>query len=206
MPGIVAVNIGESMMDTTWTKQLSIGNAALDSDHQKLIGMIDHIDHVTKERDSFALLRELQPLNDCLNHHSMKEEQFARALDIHFGMHKVAHQNLQAEIDLTMYELKKNSVGNLFVMDDYAQFLRDCLIRHITEEDMLMEPALKTYPYDYDFKFAQPAVNRLSGSGSSRVRSMHPGAWSAPCGEVNSGEKLAAAISPTTSRALSDRH
>jgi hemerythrin len=138
------------MMDTTWTEQLSVGNEAIDSDHKKLIGMVDHIAHVAKERDSVALLRELQPLNDCLKHHSMKEEQFARALDIPFGMHKVAHQNLQTEIDLTMYELKKNSVGNLFVMDGYAQFLRDCLIRHITDEDMPMKPALQIYPYDFN--------------------------------------------------------
>lgn len=137
-------------MDTTWTEQLSVGNAVVDSDHKKLIGMIDGIADVTKERDSSALLRELELFNCCLNYHSMKEEQFARALDFPFGMHKVAHQNMQAEIDLTIYELKKNSVATLFVMDDYAQFLRDCLIKHITEEDMLMKTALQTYPYDFN--------------------------------------------------------
>ena len=56
---------------------------------------------------------------------------------------------MQAEIDLTMYELKKNSIAGLFVMDDYAQFLQDCLIKHITEEDMLLKPVLQTYPYDF---------------------------------------------------------
>lgn len=135
-------------MDMTWTEQLGVGNAALDSDHKKLISMINHIAYVAKEGDGFALLRELKSLSCCLNHHSMEEERFARAFNFPFGMHKVAHQNMQTELDLTMHELNKNSVANLFVMDGYAQFLHDCLIKHITEEDMLMKPALQTCSYD----------------------------------------------------------
>jgi hemerythrin len=145
----VTVNFEENMMDMIWTGQLSVGNAVIDSDHKKLFELVNDITCATKEKNNSALVRALKPFKDCMNHHSITEEQFARALNFPFGMHNVAHQNMQAELDLTEYELKKNSMENIFVMEDYAQFLWDWLIKHITEEDMLMRPVLQICPYDF---------------------------------------------------------
>lgn len=141
-------------MDMTWTEQLSVGNAVIDSDHKNLIGLVNYIACVAEARDSFELSRALKLFKGCMNHHQVNEEQFAQALNFPFAAHKVAHQNMEAEIDftgidLTRYEHEKNSIATIFVMEHYAQFLWDCLIKHITEEDMPMKAVLQTYPYDY---------------------------------------------------------
>jgi hemerythrin-like metal-binding protein len=141
-------------MDMTWREQWSIGNAVIDSDHQKLVGLINYIACVTKAKDGFELSRALKLFKDCMNSHSINEEQFAQALDFPFAAHKLAHQNIQAEINFTgtdfaRYEREKNSMATIFIMEHYAQFLWDCLIKHITEEDMLMKPVLQARPYDF---------------------------------------------------------
>ena len=136
-------------MDMVWTEQLSVGNAVIDSEHKKLIALVNDITCATKEKDSSALLRALKPFKSFMSRHYIKEEQFAQALDFPFGLHDVAHQNLRTELDFTEQELKKNCMENIFVMEDYAQFLWDLLIKHITEEDMLMKPMLQTRPYDF---------------------------------------------------------
>ncbi|MDO8465203.1 MAG: hemerythrin domain-containing protein [Gallionella sp.] len=138
------------MMDMTWTEQLSVGNAVIDSDHKKLMELVNDIGSLAEGKDSFELSLALKLFKSCMNSHSINEEQFAQALNFPFGLHKLAHQNMQTEIDFTEYELKKNSVApTIFVMEHYPQFLRDWLIKHITEEDMLMKPALQAYPYDF---------------------------------------------------------
>ena len=132
-----------------WIEQLSVGNSVIDSDHKRLFGLINDIACAAKTSDRFALSLALKLFKDYMNHHSVNEEQFAQAFNIPFGMHKVAHQNLQMAIDFTMRELEKNSTAILFVMEHYAQFLLDWLVKHITEEDMLMKSELQTHPYDF---------------------------------------------------------
>ncbi len=137
------------MMDLVWTGQLSVGNAILDSDHKKLMGLAQDIDCVTKARDYFAVSRALKRLNACMNHHFLNEQLFALALDIPFVKHQIDHQNILAEINLTRHEVEKDGVTAIYVMEHYAQFLRDWLIGHITDEDMQMKRMLQTRPYDF---------------------------------------------------------
>ena len=137
------------MMKLAWTEQLSVGNAVIDSDHKDLLGLVRNIDCVTKARDHFALPRVLKLLNACMSRHFLNEELLAHALNIPFAMHKVAHQNMLAELDLTMHQIGKDSVVTIYVMEHYAQFLLNWLIEHIAEEDMLMKPVLHNHPYDF---------------------------------------------------------
>jgi len=136
-------------MDLMWTEQLSVGNAILDSDHKELLGLVGDIDCVTKARDYSALSRALKQFKYCMYRHFKNEEQFAQALNLPFAQHQLNHLNMQAEIDLTRLEMEKDSVVTIYVMEHYTQFLRDWLIKHITEEDMLMKPVLQNHPYDF---------------------------------------------------------
>lgn len=159
-------------MDMAWPEQLSVGNAVLDSDHKKLMGLVNDIDSLAKEKDSFELLRALKLFKGCMSSHQINEEQFARALNFPFGLHKLAHQNMQTEIDLTEYELMKNSIApTIFVTGHYPKFLRDWLIKHITEEDMLMKPALQTYPYDFKIGEAHAWIH--AGRTDNKVAAPH---------------------------------
>jgi len=136
-------------MDLTWTEQLSVGNAILDADHKELFKIGRDIDCITKARDHSALTQAFKLLKGCMDRHFLNEELLAHAIGIPFAMHKMAHQNMQAELDLTRHQIGNDSVVAIYVMEHYAQFLLNWLIEHITGEDTLMKPALQTHPYDF---------------------------------------------------------
>lgn len=136
-------------MRLMWTKQLSVGNAIIDADHKELFGLASNIDCVIKAKDHSALPRAFKLLNACMNRHFLNEELLAHALDIPFAMHKVAHQNMLTELDLSRHQIEKDSVVAIYVMEHYAQFLLDWLVEHIAEEDMPMKPVLHNHPYDF---------------------------------------------------------
>lgn len=161
-------------MDMAWPEQLSVGNAVIDSEHKNLMSLVDDIDFLARGKDSFELSRVLKLFKGCMNRHQINEEQFAQALNFPFGLHKLAHQNMQTEIDLTEYELKKNSIApTIFVMEHYPQFLRDWLIKHITEEDMLMKPVLQTYPYDFNIGEAHAWIQVHAGRTGNKIAALH---------------------------------
>ena len=136
-------------MDLTWTEQLSVGNAILDADHKELFKIGRDIDCITKARDHSALTQAFKLLKGCMDRHFLNEELFARALNIPFAQHQLDHQNILAAIDITRREIGKDSAVTLYAAEHCAQFLRNWLIRHITEEDLLMKPVLQTRPYDF---------------------------------------------------------
>lgn len=134
------------MMAIRWTEDLSVGNDVLDSDHIKLMELINDI---AKARDSFTFLRAFKLFKACIGSHHINEEQYALALKFSFGLHKVAHQNISVKIELIGQELEQNSAAAVFEAESCAQFLRGWLIKHITEEDMQMKPLLQTYTYGF---------------------------------------------------------
>lgn len=139
-------------MALIWTKQLSVGNATLDSEHKNLIGIVNSIEYAIETRDSSALLRGFKLLMDYTHAHFTNEERFAQAINMPFDQHKLSHQHLQKELQNTGDELEaKSGIWAEYVMEHYPQFLREWLIEHIIKEDMLMKPALQSYPYDFKF-------------------------------------------------------
>lgn len=138
-------------MHLLWTKQLSVGNEILDAEHKKLIGLTNSIEYAIKARDGFALLQIFKQIMDCAHDHFANEERFAQAVNFSFEQHRLDHQHLQQELHNTWNELyiKRGMWWSEYVMDYYPEFLRKWLIEHITNEDMLMKPALQAYPYDF---------------------------------------------------------
>ena len=132
-----------------WTEQLSVGNAILDSDHKELFGLIMDIGCITKARDHSVLAQAFKLLKGCMDRHFLNEELFAHALNIPFTRHQQDYQNMLAEIDFTIREIEKDNAATVYEIGRYAQLLRDWLIKHIVEEDMLMKPVLQTRPYDF---------------------------------------------------------
>lgn len=134
-----------------WTEDLSVGNAVIDSDHKKLVELVNDVASAAKTGDRFTLSRAVKLFRGCINCHFINEEHIAYELGFFFALHKLAHQNMQIELKLTEHELKEDGIGadHISIMEHYAQFLRDWLIKHIAEEDMQMKPLLQTYPYDF---------------------------------------------------------
>ena len=56
-------------MKLKWTKQLSVGNAVIDSEHKNLISIANNVRRAIKARDSSILSQELEHLEDWLYVH-----------------------------------------------------------------------------------------------------------------------------------------
>ncbi len=141
-------------MDMVWTEQLSVGNATLDSDNKKLFGLFDELDRLTKAEEYYAVLRAFEQINACMNQCFFNEKLFAQELDIPFDFHHTAHQNILADILFTKHDLKKGGVSGVCKIVQYAQFLRDWLIKHINEDGHSMKQVLQTRPYDFKVDWA----------------------------------------------------
>lgn len=136
--------------DFTWSKQLSVGNAILDSEHRNLIAKINNIMRLLKAGDAAALPGAFELLETWLITHFENEEIYAQAINFDFKQHELAHQRLLNEIQSLRGELtaKNWSVSNSEIKSCYT-FLHDWLIGHITGDDMQMKPALQNFRYDY---------------------------------------------------------
>lgn len=134
-----------------WTKQLSIGNRTLDSEHKKLHDIVSRIACSIVARDAAALLETFDVLENCLAVYFVIEENIAQAINFDFTQHKLAHQHLLNEFQRIRNELM---VKNGRWSDDegrhYAHLLMAYLIQHIKGDGRSLKIVLDTCLYDFN--------------------------------------------------------
>ncbi|WP_435626905.1 bacteriohemerythrin [Candidatus Ferrigenium straubiae] len=133
-----------------WSKQLSIGNAILDSEHRNLISKINNILRMIEAGNAAELPGAFELLETWLVTHFENERIFALSIGLDFGRHDLAHRRLLDELQYLRDELAANNwtmPGNK--IRTLYQFLRDWLVGHITEDDMQMKPAFGNCQYEY---------------------------------------------------------
>lgn len=133
----------------TWTKQLSIGNRILDSEHKKLHRIINMIAGTIAARNVAALSEGFDQLENCLCAYFLVEEYIAQTINFDFNQHRLAHQYLLNEVQRIRSEL---TASNCVCPDDenYARCLMNCLIRHIKEDAKPLKIVLDTFLYDFN--------------------------------------------------------
>jgi len=137
-------------MELEWSKQLSVGNAMIDSEHRDLLRMINDVELAIRAKDRVALLPAFKRLEEGVGVHFVNEEKIARAVNFAFTQNKLEHQYVQKEFQHIRGELvDKNGTWSESAAEHYSYFLSEWMIEHIKEEDMLMKPVLQTYPYDF---------------------------------------------------------
>jgi len=137
-------------MGLAWAEELSIGNERIDSDHKKLITMVNGIEYMISARDSFALPQALEQLEYWTNIHFAEEESIAQAINFPFDQHSLAHKYLLKEIQHMKNELvAKDGIWSDAAAEHYSCFLSDWLTKHVIDADMQMKSILQTYPYDF---------------------------------------------------------
>lgn len=138
-------------MRLRWTKQLSVGNAIIDSEHRNLISIANSARRAIKARDSSTLSQELEHLEDWLYVHFANEGKIAQAVNFDFSQHKLAQQCWLKELWFLRDELAgKGSLWSDDVIEHCFHFLSDWMIDgHIISMDMLMKPVLQTYAYNF---------------------------------------------------------
>lgn len=136
---------------STWTKQLSIGNRILDSEHKKLHGIINQIVCSVVARNVAALSEAFELLESCLYDYFAAEENIAQAIDFDFTQHKLAHQHLLNEFHRIKGKLMaKNGMWSDEEGRNYAHSLMNCLIQHITKDGKPLRIVLDTCLYDFN--------------------------------------------------------
>lgn len=137
-------------MDFSCTKQLSVGNRIIDSEHKKMFGMIDRIECLIKVSDGPALSGAFKLLEDYLCEYFSVEEFIAQAINFPFTQHKLAHQCLLDETQRIRNELAANNgMWSDTAAKHYSKLLRGHLIKHIEEESLPMKVALEACFYDF---------------------------------------------------------
>lgn len=155
-------------MDVTWTRQLSVGNAVIDSEHQNLIVMIDRIESMIRANETSTLSQELEQLERSLCVHFVNEERLAKAVNFPFDQNKQEHKFVLKEFQRMKGELlaKKGSWTDSAVAH-YSNFLSDWLTGHVMREDMLMKPVLEKYDYKFWPGGGEGEINYAAGSMAS---------------------------------------
>ncbi len=137
-------------MGLVWSEQLSIGNAAIDSEHKNLLKMINNVEHAIRARDGDALLQAFKSLEEGVLAHFTSEEKLARAINFPFSQNKPEHQYVQQEFRHIRDELvDQHGIWSESAAEYYSHFLSEWMIGHILGEDMQMKPLLQNYPYDF---------------------------------------------------------
>ncbi len=145
-------------MRLVWAESLSVGNAMIDSEHKRLITMVNGAEVMIKKMDSFALAEAFDQIEHYLVVHFANEELIAQAVKLPFIKNKLAHESVMK----TLYFMRdvmaaKNGVWDKDAAGHYSELLSDWLSNHILEEDILMKPVLQTYPYDFKPAECHPA-------------------------------------------------
>lgn len=138
-------------MEFAWTKQLSVGNVIIDSEHKYLVGIANNARRAIKARDSFMLSHEFERLENWLCIHFTNEEKIARVINFDFSQHKQEQGYALKELQHLRDELAaKDGIWCESEAERYSDFLGDWIIdRHIIKSNMLMKPALQTYAYTF---------------------------------------------------------
>lgn len=118
-----------------WNDSYSVGNAEMDEQHKKLIGIINKLFKSFKEGNAEKILSEiLNEMVDYANFHLNSEE---KLLFKHDFPEKESHEAIHQEFRDKIYELKstirKKDEGVHYKLIEY---LKDWWTNHILVEDM----------------------------------------------------------------------
>lgn len=136
-------------MGLEWREQLSVGNDVIDSDHKRLIEIINQVERSFGAKDRSKLMLALDSLSQYSEVHFDREEKIASAV----GYIPVPHLHQSHGALLIKLDKIKQGIGEEWsesTADQLIAFLRSWLVDHLLKEDMLLKPALKKYPPDFN--------------------------------------------------------
>ena len=137
-------------MELTWSKQLTVGNATLDGEHQQIFRLIHEVDNAIRAKSVARFSDALKRLTDTSRLHFANEAKIAQAISYDFDHHNLEHQYILNEMQIIEEELIiRQGKWSESVVEHYFQFLSTWAIDHIDQDDMKMKATLDAYPYDF---------------------------------------------------------
>jgi hemerythrin len=121
-----------------WKSFYTVGDAAIDNEHKRLLGMIDDLYVATQMgHDPTRVQDILERLADYTTIHFDHEERVMRGCAYpDFDAHKAMHSEMQRRV----LELQANP--NAVAEGDLLQFLKNWWVRHIQNQDKAYAPYL----------------------------------------------------------------
>lgn len=135
-------------MALEWREQLSVGNEVIDADHKRLIGLINDAEAGLKGRNWDLLSATLEELTEYAHSHFIREEKIAQAAG-YAGCSRLnqEHERLRKQLRRARNELEgMRGEWSEATIKHFVHFLREWLLQHVIQEDLLMKPVLKNHP------------------------------------------------------------
>lgn len=128
----------------TWNEKMAVGVNLLDTDHQKLVGMLNELyDAVTKGHGKESLGKVLDGLVDYTKIHFAHEETFfAQTNYPEAAAHKKEHDALTQQV-LEVQKKYKSGVTTTLSLE-VMNFLKNWLVNHIQASDKKYGPYLNS--------------------------------------------------------------
>lgn len=137
-------------MELIWSKQMSVGNETLDSEHKTILDLVNKVDRAIRAKDGARFIETLKRLEDATRMHFGNEAKIAQAIKYGFDHHHLEHQYILKEMLAIEKELAAyHGQWSESIAEHYFQFLSTWAIDHIDQDDMKMKALLGTYPYDF---------------------------------------------------------
>lgn len=126
----------------TWSEDLAVGNAFIDSDHRKLIGLINDLhDAMAEGKGKEVLAVTLSNLiKYAAAHFRREEDEMDRIGYCGATEHRQEHEKLVREV-LSLQQ--KFNDGDAMLTVKVSKFLKDWLVDHIMKTDMTFSKAIQ---------------------------------------------------------------
>ncbi|MCF8480890.1 MAG: bacteriohemerythrin [Rhodospirillum sp.] len=126
-----------------WSEKMSVGNAALDRDHQTLLNILNQFHGVMRgrvEREALSgLFEELAHYTEY--HFEMEERLMRMCAYAELEDHKALHDGLKRRV--AVFKDRHAADPENFPLLEMFDFLSDWMMRHILREDMKISKALQ---------------------------------------------------------------
>ncbi|MCP5125503.1 MAG: bacteriohemerythrin [Gammaproteobacteria bacterium] len=124
-----------------WSPALSVGDAMLDQQHQKLVEMINTLHDAMATQSAQVQIKELLDslVEYTQKHFGYEEERMRSANYPHLARHQRLHTDLLNQVGALYDKFKRGKKINMELM----QFLKDWLVNHIQKTDKQYSPYLQ---------------------------------------------------------------
>ncbi|WP_413204123.1 bacteriohemerythrin [Rhodospirillum sp. A1_3_36] len=126
-----------------WSDKMSVGNAALDKDHQTLLKILNQFHAVVRGRIGREVIPGLfEELAHYTEYHFGMEERLMRMCAYEgLEQHKVLHDGLKRRVQ--NFKDRHSKDPDSFPVLEMFDFLSDWMMRHILREDMKIAEAIQ---------------------------------------------------------------
>jgi hemerythrin len=118
----------------SWSEKYSVHNFLLDSQHKKLVAVINELHEAMRIGKAKNILQKIfdELISYTKEHFNTEEQMMLKANYADFKLHKLEHEKLTQKV----IELQNNyREGSVLLSMDVMNFLKDWLINHIEKTD-----------------------------------------------------------------------